>query len=165
MPSLLGEAGGEFPVPSFTGCALGGLPLGHVEGALGVWLPPSLSCPICTALGGVLPTSGSIKSDSLETMQGTGQSGYSVLDLWQCLPGSRGPPPTLCQWKEDDNKMSRVRNPLRECLCHMCSEGLCSILHQSPVALLIIKEEICHAWAVQLCVLKIPQYRISLQDM
>ena len=33
------------------------------------------------------------------------------------------------------------------------------------VSMLIVKEEICHAWAVNLDVLKIPQCGISLQDM
>ena len=74
VPPLSGEDGGEFPMPSFMGHALGGLPLGHVEGTLGVWLPPSSSYPICTALGGVLPTSGGVESNSLETRRGTGQS-------------------------------------------------------------------------------------------
>ena len=85
MPPLWGEDGSEFPAPSFVGNALGDLPLDREVGILGLWPPPSLICPICTALGGVLPTSGGMESDSLETMWGTGWSGYSVLDLWQHL--------------------------------------------------------------------------------
>ena len=46
---------------------------------------PSLTCPICAVLGGTLPTSDSMDSDSLETRLGIGWSGYSVLDFWQCL--------------------------------------------------------------------------------
>ena len=67
-----GEDGSEFPVPSFMGCALGSLPLGCEVGILGVQPPPSSICPIHTALGGALPTSGSMESNSLETMWGTG---------------------------------------------------------------------------------------------
>ena len=46
--------------------------------------------------------------------------------------------------------MSRSENPLREHLGHMHLEVLSSILLESPVALLIIKEEVCSAQAIHL---------------
>ena len=86
VPSLSGEDGSKFPVPSFTGHVLGGIPLGHEVDTLGVQPPPvSSACLIHAAEGGVLPTNHSIESDSLEIRLGTGQSGYSALDPWQHL--------------------------------------------------------------------------------
>ena len=61
--------------------------------------------------------------------------------------------------------MSGAVNPLREHLCHMCLEGLSSVLFESPTALLIMKEEICCAQAVHLYMFKILKYGIILQDM
>ena len=62
-----------------------GVSLSHEVGTLGVWPPPSLTFPIHAALGGALPTSDGMDSDSLETRWGMGWSGYTILDLWQCL--------------------------------------------------------------------------------
>ena len=63
---------------------------------------PSSICPIHAAQGGALPTSGGMESDSLETMQGTGQLEYSVLDLWQCLSEVAM---TLCQPSASGRRM------------------------------------------------------------
>ena len=76
-----------------------------------------------------------------------------------------GPPPTLCQWKEDDYEMSRPGNPLGEHFCHMGSEVLSDILLKSSVALLVIKEKIDGIWAIHLHMLQIPKCGISLQDV
>ena len=84
-PPLSGENGGEFPVPSFTGYAQGGLPLPHEVDSLRVQPTPSSTCPIHVVLGGALPTSNSMDSDSLETWWCMGWLGYSTLDLWQHL--------------------------------------------------------------------------------
>ena len=85
-PSLSGEDGGKFPALFFAGHVLGGLPISHEVGTLGVQPPPASSaCPIQTAEGRVLPTNSGMESDLLEIRLGTGQSGYSALDLWQHL--------------------------------------------------------------------------------
>ena len=91
-----------------------------------------------------------------------------ILHLGPLVPPIRcghGPPPTFCQWEEDDYEMSRLGNPLGECFCHMGLEVLSDILLKSSVALLVIKEKIGSAWAVHLHMLQILKCGIPLQDV
>ena len=149
-------------MPSLAEHCFRGPPLGHELGTLRAWLHPSSSCPICVALGRALPARGSVESDSLDIMHGTGWSRYSTWDLWCDLSDVAM---ALHQWEEDDHKMSRPGNLLRECFCHMGSEVLSDILLKSPVALFVIKEKRGGAWAIHLHMLQILKCGISLQNV
>ena len=80
-PSLSGKDGSEFPAPFLNGHCFRDLPLGCEVGILREGPTTSSVCPICTALGGALPTNCGMESDSLDSPWSTGWSCCLTLDL------------------------------------------------------------------------------------
>ena len=71
--------------------------------------------------------------------------------------------PHLHQRKEANGKVGRVRNSLQKSLLQVGSDCMCSILAQAPMALLVIKEQIGSAQAIQLHVFQFPKDWVALQ--
>ena len=58
--------------------------------------------------------------------------------------------------------MSRVRDPLGKSLLHVGPDSMRSILPQTPMALLVVKEQVSNSWAIYLHMFQLPQNWVTL---
>ena len=119
----------QIPSTILCGVFFGGLPLGCEVGTLGVQAPPiSSACPIHAVEGTLAPH---------QWQHGVRLAGDQVRHwvVWILCSGplvasiqsGHGPLPALRQWEGNDNKMSRMGNPLRKHLHHMHLESLSGV--------------------------------------
>ena len=77
--------------------------------------------------------------------------------------GSDGPPPCLHQGEKADIEVGRVRDPLRKGLLHVGSDSICGLLLQTPMALLVIEEQVSSTRAIDLHMLQLPKNQVALE--
>ena len=160
------EEGGEPPLPTAVDWDLVGLLYGCIAPVWEVSLASATSSTLeaLPACCGTLPTSWPEKSDSPAFMTGILWTGFSAqpLSLWQSEAAT-----THCHASIKGKRLmvevGRMQDPLLKSLLHLSLDSMRGILPQTPMALLIIKEQISSARAIHLHVFQLPKNRVALQ--
>ena len=71
--------------------------------------------------------------------------------------GSDRPPPCLQQGEKADIEVGRVRDPLRKGLLHVGLDSIRGLLLQTPMALLVIEEQVSSTRAIYLHMFQLPK--------
>ena len=79
------------------------------------------------------------------------------------VKGSNGTLPCLHQGEEADIEVGRVRDPLQKGLLHMGSDSIHGPLLQTPMALLVIEEQVSSTRAIYLHMLQLPKNWVALE--
>ena len=77
--------------------------------------------------------------------------------------GSDRPLPCLHQGKVANIEVGSVGDPLRKGLLHVDLDSICSILLQTPMALLVIEEQVSSTRAIYLHMFQLPKNRIAFE--
>ena len=149
--------------------------------ALGLWWPSMPSC--CPSMGGVMPQSsphprGSpilLRCTPHQLARGVRLPCHSnwcimgrVLSLTSepsAVGGSNGPLPCLHQGEEANIEVGRARDPLRKDLLHMGLDSIRGVLLQTPMALLVIEEQVSSTRAIYLHMFQLLKNWIALEYM
>ena len=77
--------------------------------------------------------------------------------------GSNGLLPCLHQGEKADIEVGRVQDPLRKGLLHVGLDSIRGLLLQTPMALLVVEEQVSSTRAIYLHMLQLPKNRVALE--